>query len=147
MCLPNNFIIQERHISPKIENITYEINGMREFTRLDLNNGYHQIELDTECRNTTTFSTLMGLLRYKGIIFGANSSAKMFQKAIENIINGTETLKTIATIFSLMDQEYMITILNYNKSFRTLVSLSTRTIVSFQNENSFSSVRSLDTTE
>ena len=56
------------------------------FSKLDLNNGYHQLELHEESRYITTFSTHCGLRRYKSLKFGINSAADIFQNAIRNCI-------------------------------------------------------------
>ena len=53
------------------------------FSKLDLNNVYHQLVLDPASRYITTFSTHCGLRRY-------NSAAEIFQNAIRNCIQGKE---------------------------------------------------------
>ncbi|XP_033099993.1 uncharacterized protein LOC117103529 [Anneissia japonica] len=42
--------------------------------KLDLNYGSHQIELDEQSRNITTFITSKGLYRYKRLMFGINAA-------------------------------------------------------------------------
>jgi hypothetical protein len=58
------------------------------FSKLDLNQGYHQLELSPESRYITTFSTHVGLRRYKRLNFGVNSAAEIFQEAIRSVIEG-----------------------------------------------------------
>ena len=52
----NKAIRRERHVTPTIDDIIFELNGSSYFTKLDLNKGYHQVELTTESRHITTFS-------------------------------------------------------------------------------------------
>ena len=61
MCQPNKAIERERHISPTIDDIISELGQAKVFSKLDLNQGYHQLELSPECRYITTFSTHVGL--------------------------------------------------------------------------------------
>ncbi|KAJ1204329.1 hypothetical protein NDU88_008107 [Pleurodeles waltl] len=61
MRLPNQAIKRERHITPTIDDIISDLNGSRWFSKLDLNAGYHQLQLVEESRYITTFSTHLGL--------------------------------------------------------------------------------------
>ena len=77
MRLPNKAIQRERHTTTV-------------FSKLDLNNGYLQLELDPTSRYITTFSTHCGLRRYKIFNFGINSAAEKFQNGIRNCVKGIE---------------------------------------------------------
>lgn len=61
----NGAMKRERHITPKIDDITANLNGAKIFSKLDMNNGFHQRKFSPESRNITVFSTLAGLKRYK----------------------------------------------------------------------------------
>ena len=60
MRLHNKSIERERHITPTIDIIT-ELNGAQLFSKIDLNNGYHQLVLHEESRYINTFTTHAGL--------------------------------------------------------------------------------------
>ena len=85
---PNKAIGRERHISPTVDDIISELGQAKVFSKLDLNQGYHQLELSPESRYITTFSTHVGLRRYKRLNFGVNSAAEIFQEAIKSVIDG-----------------------------------------------------------
>ncbi|XP_028418333.1 uncharacterized protein K02A2.6-like [Dendronephthya gigantea] len=85
---PNKAIGRERHLSPTIDDIISELGQAKVFSKLDLNQGYHQLELAPESRYITTFSTHVGLMRYKRLNFGVNSAAEIFQEAIKGVIEG-----------------------------------------------------------
>jgi hypothetical protein len=70
------------HITPTIDDIIVELTGAKVFSKLDLNSGYQQVELSPESRNFTTFTTHVGLRRYKRLIFGISSAAGKFQAII-----------------------------------------------------------------
>lgn len=44
----NQAIIRERHPIPAVDDILYKMNGGKVFSKLDLNQAFHQIELDEE---------------------------------------------------------------------------------------------------
>ena len=90
MRVSNKAIQRERHITPTMDDILCDLNGATVFSKLDLNNGYHQLELDPASRYITTFSTHCGLRRYKRLNFGINSAAEIFKNAIRNCVQGIE---------------------------------------------------------
>ena len=53
----NKAICRERHTCPTIDDLIHRLNGATVFSKLDLNKGYHQIELNDASRYITTFST------------------------------------------------------------------------------------------
>ena len=87
MRMPNKAIKRTRHIMPTVDDILMRLNEATVFSKLDLNSGYHQLELDEQSRNITTFSTHVGLRRYKRLNFGVTSSAEIFQNHIAEIIS------------------------------------------------------------
>ena len=87
MRLPNQAIKRTRHIMPTLDDILMRLNGATVFSKLDLNSGYHQLELDEDSRNMTTFSTHVGLRRYKRLNFGVTSAAEIFQNHIAEILS------------------------------------------------------------
>jgi len=66
------------------------------FTKLDLTEGYHQIQLEEESRHITTFATYLGLFRHKRLIFGISSAFELFQKQIEIVIRDCPKTKNIS---------------------------------------------------
>ncbi|KAJ8038504.1 hypothetical protein HOLleu_15949 [Holothuria leucospilota] len=88
MRAPNKAIQRERHVTPTIDDIIANLNGATIFSKLDLNNGYHQIELDKDSRYLTVFSTHAGLFQFKRLNFGVNSGAEQFQNLIQSALAG-----------------------------------------------------------
>ena len=86
MRLPNQAIKRTRHVMPTLDDILMRLNGATVFSKLDLNSGYHQLELDESSRNITTFSTHVGLRRYKRLNFGVTCAAELFQNHIAEAI-------------------------------------------------------------
>ena len=93
----NKAIKRERHVTPTVKEIIGDLNGAKVFSELDLNQGYNQLELAPESRYITTFSTHMGLMRYKRFNFGISSAAEIFQNVIR------ETLEDIDGAINISD--------------------------------------------
>ena len=74
---PNKAIQRERHSMPTLDELIHDLNGATMFSKLDLRAGYHQLELNAESRYITTFSTHVGLFRYKRLNFGINSASEI----------------------------------------------------------------------
>ena len=55
--LANEAIKRVRRPISTVEDISFELNGAKYFSKLDLSQVYHQLELDEESRYITTFST------------------------------------------------------------------------------------------
>ena len=92
----NNAIERERHLMPTLDEVIHDLNGATVFSKLDLNQGYHQLELHPESRNITTFSTHKGLFRYKRLSFGINAAAEKFQDVISTAISDIPNSKNIS---------------------------------------------------
>ena len=100
----NQAIIRKHHVIPKSDDILAELHGAQIFSKSNLCQEYHQIELHPESRDITTFVTHEGLFRYKRLIFGINSAFEIFQKKIEHVIAGCDGAKTSVMTFKYGDQ-------------------------------------------
>ena len=70
-------------ITPTIDELIQELNGAQVFSHLDMNYGYHQLELDENSGDITTFSTHIGFYRYKKLNYGTKSAGDIFQNSIK----------------------------------------------------------------
>ena len=92
----NEAIVRERHPIPSVEELLHRLNGSTIFSKLDLKWGFHQITLDKESRNITTFVTHYGLYRYKRLMFGLNSVSEIYQKVISDVLKSCNGVANIA---------------------------------------------------
>ncbi|KAK3108827.1 hypothetical protein FSP39_016677 [Pinctada imbricata] len=92
----NVAIMRERHILPTVDEIIHDLNGATVFSKLDLKSGYHQLELEESSRYITTFSTHMGLFRYKRLNFGIVSASEIFQETIRKSIRRVQNAKNLS---------------------------------------------------
>nr|XP_034319592.1 uncharacterized protein K02A2.6-like [Crassostrea gigas] len=96
MRLPNEAIQRTRHITPTVDDIIHDLNGAKIFSKLDMNAGYHQIELEEQSRYITTFTTHVGLRRYKRLNFGISLAAEIFQETVSESLQGLQGVKNMS---------------------------------------------------
>ena len=73
-----------------------DLNGSKIFSKLGLNQGYHQLEISEKSRNITTFTTHVGLRRYKRLNFGLTCASEFFQNTIRTSLEGLEGVHNIS---------------------------------------------------
>lgn len=82
----NEAIIKERHPIATVDDVLHSLNQSTVFSKSDLQWGYHQVELDPDSRNITTFVTYCGLYRNKRLMFGINPAPKIYQHVIQQTL-------------------------------------------------------------
>lgn len=86
----NTAIIPQRHPLPTFEEMMPHLNGCRVFSKIDLNNAFHQLELHPDSRDITTFVTTKAYYRFKRLMFGMNCAAEIFQRELERVLKNLE---------------------------------------------------------
>ena len=84
----NKFSIMEQYPIPSLEELLRKLSGGKLFTKIDLSQGHHQLELTSESRKYTTINTHQGLYQYKCLTYGVTSVVSVFQRTIENVLKG-----------------------------------------------------------
>ena len=92
----NKAVKREKHLMPTIDDLIANLNGATHLSTRDLSSGYHQLELAPESRFVTTFSTHVGLRRYKRLPFGINAASEIFQESIKELLTGLPGYKNIS---------------------------------------------------
>ena len=86
MTTVNKAIRRTRHVIPTVEELKYQLNGMKHFSKIDLKHGYMQFELNEKSRHLTTFYTHKGLRRAKRLMFGINAASEIFNEEIKQTL-------------------------------------------------------------
>ena len=92
----NEAIRREKLPIPTVDEVLEELNGSTVFSKLDMNMGFHQIELEEGSRNITTFSAGDSLFCYKRLSFGINSAPEQYKKIVRQTIAGSPGATNIA---------------------------------------------------
>ncbi|KAL8599835.1 hypothetical protein ACOMHN_038408 [Nucella lapillus] len=86
----NKHVKREIYAMPSIEETLSKIAQGNIFSKLDANSGFHQIKLDEESSQLTTFITPYGRYRFKRLPYGISSAPEYFQKKMDHILYGLE---------------------------------------------------------
>ncbi|XP_040159183.1 uncharacterized protein K02A2.6-like [Anopheles arabiensis] len=86
----NEAVERENHPLPTFEDFLPHMAKAKVFSRLDIKNAFHQVEISKQSRGITTFITRRGLFRYTRLMFGINCAPELFQKTMEQILTGCE---------------------------------------------------------
>ena len=81
---------------PTLDDVLHEMTGANIFSKLDLAQSFHQIELAEASRGITTFVTHTGLYRYKRLMFGISCAPEMHQRVIQQVLEGCDGVRNIA---------------------------------------------------
>ena len=79
-----------------LDDLVSDLNGAKIFSTIDMREGYHQIELSPESRSITTFTTHVGLRRYKRLTMGISCAAELFHHLIAQVIDGISGVRNVA---------------------------------------------------
>lgn len=82
----NKAIERQNHPLPTMDVLLPQLREAKLFTRLDIKNAFHQIEIGKSSRYITTFISKRGLLRYKRLMFGITCAPEMFQRIMEHML-------------------------------------------------------------
>ena len=80
---------------PNIDETLQQMNGASVFSRLDLTEAFHQIEISEQSRYITTFVCHKGLYRYKRLNYGVSSASELFQRILQQILQDIPNCKNI----------------------------------------------------
>lgn len=116
MRCPNTATQRERHISSTVDDSIHDLNGAGYFSKIDLRSGYHQLEINLESREITTFSTHIGNFRYKRLNFGI-CSAKFSKEPSSKFSPEFRMCETLQTTLSSMARHNPNTIKRYAMLF------------------------------
>ena len=78
----------ESYPLPRIEELFSSLTGGKSFTKLDLSHAYLQVELEEASKEYVTTNTHKGLYRYNRLPFGVASAPVIFQRVMENLLQG-----------------------------------------------------------
>lgn len=84
----NKAIQREPYPLPIFEDMLPHIGQGKWFSKLDIEQAFHQMELEPNSRDITTFITMKGLFRFKRLMMGISCAPELFQKHMEIILAG-----------------------------------------------------------
>ncbi|XP_062608629.1 uncharacterized protein K02A2.6-like [Saccostrea cucullata] len=91
----NPVMCVEKYPLPKIEDIFATLAGGKNFSKLDLTQAYHHMELDEDSQDLLVINTHKGLFKYKRLPYGIASAPALWQRAIEQVLQNIPSTQVI----------------------------------------------------
>jgi len=79
----------EQYPLPCIEDIFARLSGGQRFSKIDICQAYHQLEMEEDSKKYLTINTHMGLFQYNQLVFGITSAPAIWQHTIDQVLEGT----------------------------------------------------------
>ena len=86
----NQFLDVDKYPLPTQQDLFATLAGGKYFTKLDLSQAYQQMLLEPDSQQYLTINTHRGLFKYTRLPYGVASAPSLFQKAMEQILQGLE---------------------------------------------------------
>jgi len=90
----NSLTTPDRYATPNMNTIHHKIKGAKVFSKLDLIKAYHFIPLNKDDVQKTAITTPFGSFEYLRMPFGLRNAAATFQRFIDNVFRGLNTVVT-----------------------------------------------------
>ena len=84
----NPVLLAEQYPLLRIEDIFANLAGGKHFSKLDLRQAFHQMEVTEEPKKYLTINVHKGLFQYNRLLFGVSSSPAIWQRAIDQVLQG-----------------------------------------------------------
>ena len=96
----NHALQQENYPMPTIEDVASHLHrAYKVFTSLDVSNRFWRVVLNEESSFSTTFNTPFGRYHWKRMPFGIRSASELFQRKMQELIEGLRGVEVIADDF------------------------------------------------
>lgn len=89
----NDVTIKQIFPIPRMEEILDQLGRSRYFTTLDLESGYHQVEIDERDRELTSFQTAHNKWEWVRLPFGLSGAPMTFQRLMNQVLAGIQGLE------------------------------------------------------
>lgn len=100
----NEAMQREKFWIPTVDEAQEEMNGSTVFSKLDMNMGFHPIEIEEGSSDTTTFSAGDTFYRYKMSSFGVNSAPEQYQNIFKETITDCPSATNVADDIVVYEQ-------------------------------------------
>ncbi|XP_062540860.1 uncharacterized protein K02A2.6-like [Armigeres subalbatus] len=95
----NPNLLVDDHPLPTVEELFATVAGGDKFSKIDLSQAYLQLEVREEDRCLLTLSTHKGLYRPTRLMYGVASAPAVFQRLMEQILQGIPGVTVLSTTF------------------------------------------------
>jgi transposase InsO family protein len=82
----NEITVKDRYPLPRIDELLDQLNGAKFFTKLDLAQGYHQVQIKPEDIHKTAFKTRYGQFEFTVLPFGLTNAPASFMRLMNDTL-------------------------------------------------------------
>jgi transposase InsO family protein len=97
------------HHTPTVEELTHKFANATHFSKLDARSGYWSVQLNRDSQLLTTFNSPFGRYCFKRLPFGLKTSQDVFQRAMDQILDGLPGVISIAddiTVYGTSEEDH-----------------------------------------
>ncbi|XP_053395598.1 uncharacterized protein K02A2.6-like [Mercenaria mercenaria] len=91
----NQALKVDKYPLPRTEDIFANLSSGQKFSKLDLRQAYLHLEVDDKSKKLLTINTHKGLYSYSRLVYGISSAPSIWQRAIEQILQGIDGVQCI----------------------------------------------------
>ena len=93
----NSNTVVDRYPIPRVDEILDRLGGSTIYSKIDLTQAYHQVEVAPEHRHRTAFQSRWGLYEYTVLPFGLMNAPATFQWLMDSVLK--ENLDIFAMVY------------------------------------------------
>lgn len=90
----NKSVIRQPYPFVSFEQLSARFTGATVFSKIDIVDAFHQIELAERDRHITTFMSTFGTFQYDRLAFGLANAPELFQRVMRHILEGLRNVES-----------------------------------------------------